>query len=157
MHFLKDRGFQHATASEITPREAYEGRRAMLKLMAGGAAGAALAGWAGRDALAQSAAQSLTSRPVTLTATITGAQSAVPTPTGNVEFYDGATLLGSAALSPQGTATLVTTRISRTGPHSLTARYTGDFNYQASTSGALSHETRFDPALLVPILDLILQ
>jgi hypothetical protein len=108
-------------------------------------------------ALAQSAAQSLTSRPVTLTATITGAQSAVPTPTGNVEFYDGATLLGSAALSPQGTATLVTTRISRTGPHSLTARYTGDFNYQASTSGALSHETRFDPALLVPILDLILQ
>ncbi|RZJ06413.1 MAG: protein-methionine-sulfoxide reductase catalytic subunit MsrP [Rubrivivax sp.] len=40
-------------ASEITPKTAYEGRRDLLKLMATGAAGATLAGWAGREALAQ--------------------------------------------------------------------------------------------------------
>ena len=39
--------------SEITPQVIYEDRRNWLKLMAGGAAGVALAGWAGREALAQ--------------------------------------------------------------------------------------------------------
>lgn len=46
-------GFQHPVASEITPRAAYEDRRRMLKWMATGAAGAALATWAQREALAQ--------------------------------------------------------------------------------------------------------
>jgi methionine sulfoxide reductase catalytic subunit len=55
MHFLKDRGFVHAHASEITPPAAYERRRDILKLLATGAAGATLAAWAGRDALAQAA------------------------------------------------------------------------------------------------------
>ena len=50
-----DSGFNHPHASEITPRAVYEGRRDMLRLLAGGAAGAALAGWAGREALAQAA------------------------------------------------------------------------------------------------------
>jgi sulfoxide reductase catalytic subunit YedY len=48
-------GFTHPLPSEITPRAAYEGRRDMLKLMAGGAAGAALASFAGREAFAQAA------------------------------------------------------------------------------------------------------
>ncbi len=48
-------GFNHPLSSEITPRSVYEERRGLLKLMAGGAAGAALAGWAGREALAQTA------------------------------------------------------------------------------------------------------
>ncbi|MDO8458403.1 MAG: protein-methionine-sulfoxide reductase catalytic subunit MsrP [Burkholderiaceae bacterium] len=46
-------GFDHLIPSEITPQSAYQGRREMIKLMATGAAGAALAGWAGRQALAQ--------------------------------------------------------------------------------------------------------
>ena len=46
-------GFQHPVASEITPRAVYEDRRTMLKWMATGAAGAALAAWAQREALAQ--------------------------------------------------------------------------------------------------------
>lgn len=46
-------GFDHLIPSEITPQSAYQGRRDMIKLMATGAAGAALAGWAGRQALAQ--------------------------------------------------------------------------------------------------------
>ena len=48
-------GFIHLSSSEITPRSIYEGRRDLLKLMAGGAAGAALAGWASREAMAQTA------------------------------------------------------------------------------------------------------
>ena len=51
----RNNGFVHPVPSEITPRSAYEGRRDMLKLMAGGAAGAVLASWAGREAMAQGA------------------------------------------------------------------------------------------------------
>ncbi|MFN3376294.1 MAG: protein-methionine-sulfoxide reductase catalytic subunit MsrP [Burkholderiaceae bacterium] len=70
----RDTGFQHPVPSEITPRAVYEQRRQMLRLMAGGAAGAALASWAARDALAA------TARPGKLTAlaatasTLAGAQ-----------------------------------------------------------------------------------
>lgn len=50
-----DDGFHHPVPSEITPRAAYRDRRDILKWMATGAAGAALAAWAGREAMAQSA------------------------------------------------------------------------------------------------------
>ena len=46
-------GFIHPVSSEITSERVYRDRRALIKLMAGGAAGAALAGWAGREAMAQ--------------------------------------------------------------------------------------------------------
>ena len=48
----KHSGFDHPRASEITPRAKYEQRRALLRLLAAGAGGAALASWAGREALA---------------------------------------------------------------------------------------------------------
>ena len=63
-------GFDHATPSDITPRAISEQRRDLIKLLAGGAAGAVLAGWAGRDAMAQ------TPRPGKLAA-LPGARSAV--------------------------------------------------------------------------------
>jgi methionine sulfoxide reductase catalytic subunit len=47
-----DHGFQHPASSEITPRDAYLDRRAWLQHLALGAGGAALAGWAARDARA---------------------------------------------------------------------------------------------------------
>ncbi len=47
-------GFHHAATSEITDRAVYENRRDILKMMALGAAGAGLATWAQRVALAQS-------------------------------------------------------------------------------------------------------
>jgi methionine sulfoxide reductase catalytic subunit len=53
MHFLKDHGFVHHTASELTPRAVYDQRRILLKAMAAGSGGLALAAWASRDALAQ--------------------------------------------------------------------------------------------------------
>lgn len=51
----RDDGFTHPVSSEITPRRLYEGRRDLIKLMATGVAGAALASWASRDARAQAA------------------------------------------------------------------------------------------------------
>jgi methionine sulfoxide reductase catalytic subunit len=46
-------GFIHPACSEITPRAVYQRRREILKFMAAGAAGPALAAWASREAMAQ--------------------------------------------------------------------------------------------------------
>ncbi|WP_294259583.1 protein-methionine-sulfoxide reductase catalytic subunit MsrP [uncultured Comamonas sp.] len=48
----RNQGFEHPLGSEITPRTQYLQRRDFLQTLAMGAAGATLAGWAGRDALA---------------------------------------------------------------------------------------------------------
>ncbi len=48
-------GFFHDSPSEITPQSVYLGRRKLIQTIAGGVAGGALASWAARDALAQSA------------------------------------------------------------------------------------------------------
>ncbi len=62
-------GFIHPVSSEITSAEVYQSRRELLRLMATGAAGAAVASWAGREALAQGTVtrpgklQSLTTTP----------------------------------------------------------------------------------------------
>ncbi len=48
-------GFCHPISSEITSRSVYQQRRALLKLMASGVAGAAVASWASRAGLAQGA------------------------------------------------------------------------------------------------------
>ena len=105
MHFHKDRGFVHAEASDITPRGAYEGRRNLLKLLAGGAAGATLAAWAGRDALAQ------TVRPNKLAA-LAGARSAVAgaitmeklTPYADATSYNNYYEFGTDKADPARTA-----------------------------------------------------
>ena len=52
----RDSANKNTHTPEITPRPVYEDRRQMLKLMAGGAAGCAMAAWAGREALAQQVA-----------------------------------------------------------------------------------------------------
>ena len=66
-------GFSHPVASEITPQAIYEGRRDLLKLLATGVAGAGMASWAARDALAQA----VTTRPGKLAA-LAASRSAVP-------------------------------------------------------------------------------
>ncbi len=43
-------GFNHPLSSEITPQSIYDGRRELMKLLAGGVAGAAMASWASREA-----------------------------------------------------------------------------------------------------------
>jgi hypothetical protein len=76
---------------------------------------------------------------VTFTATVTpqfsSQGSASGTPTGTVTFKDGSTTLGTGTLSG-GSATFTTSTLS-VGTHSITVSYSGDFNFQASTSGAL--------------------
>jgi sulfoxide reductase catalytic subunit YedY len=67
-----DSGFIHPLPSEITAQAVYEDRRELLRLIASGVAGAALASWAARDARAQTAVP----RSGKL-ATLTGVKSAV--------------------------------------------------------------------------------
>ncbi|MER6334871.1 Ig-like domain repeat protein, partial [Streptomyces sp. NPDC001034] len=68
----------------------------------------------------------------TLTATVTAVPPGAGTPTGTVDFFDGATFLGTGTLAG-GTATLTTTALS-VGPHALTAVYSGDTEFTGSTS-----------------------
>ncbi len=68
---------------------------------------------------------------VTLTATISPAQA-----TGSVKFLDGATTLGTVAVSG-GTAVLNTAKLS-VGSHLLQAVYSGDSNYSGATSATVS-------------------
>ncbi len=52
MKTLKDRGFVHPVASEITPRRVFEQRRWLLQIAAAAGAGTAIGLWAARDARA---------------------------------------------------------------------------------------------------------
>jgi sulfoxide reductase catalytic subunit YedY len=111
MQYLKDRGFVHPHASDITPRGVYEERRVLLQRMAAGAAGALLAGWAGRDALAQ------VQRPGQL-APLPGARSAVPgaltmeklTAYGDVTSYNNFYEFGTDKSDPARAAGSLKTR-----------------------------------------------
>ncbi|WP_188760748.1 Ig-like domain repeat protein [Edaphobacter acidisoli] len=78
------------------------------------------------------------STPITFTATVTGVSSS--TPTGNVEFMDGANILGAAPLSTLGSATYVNSALSA-GTHTITAVYEGDADYSPSTSTQIITET----------------
>ncbi|MGI4778773.1 MAG: protein-methionine-sulfoxide reductase catalytic subunit MsrP [Janthinobacterium lividum] len=70
-----DTGFSHPFSSDITPRDTYEGRRDMLRLMATGAAGIAMASWASREALAQVEAPGKLAALKGAKSTVPGAQS----------------------------------------------------------------------------------
>jgi hypothetical protein len=86
--------------------------------------------------LASSANPSVYGSSVTLTATLTGVGAGV-TPTGTIQFMDGATNLGSAVALSSGVATYATTTLAA-ATHSITAVYSGDSNYSGSTSSVLS-------------------
>jgi methionine sulfoxide reductase catalytic subunit len=70
----RDNGFIHPHSSEITPQCVYESRRDMLKGLATGVAGAAMASWASRDALAQVAAPGKLAPLPSVKSTVPGAQ-----------------------------------------------------------------------------------
>jgi YVTN family beta-propeller protein len=71
---------------------------------------------------------------VTFTATVTG--SVAGTPTGEVNFLDGTTVLGTSPLSG-GQASFNTSTLSL-GSHSITAAYSGDTNFDSSTSNVVT-------------------
>src|SRR5262249_41251343 len=93
---------------------------------------------AGSTALTSSANN--VKRGASVTCTATGRRSPVQgvtvLPTGNVNFLDGTTVLGSGALASSGKATFTTTALT-SGSHNMTAQYVGDANYVASTSSVL--------------------
>ncbi len=105
MHYLEDRGFVHPEPSAITPQRVYERRRDLLKLLAGGAAGTALAGWAGRDALAQVARPNkLAALPGTRSAVAGGLTMEKTTPYDDVTSYNNFYEFGTDKADPEKNA-----------------------------------------------------
>ena len=86
-----------------------------------------------------SSANGLTAgQPVTFTAKIIKTlASSANVPTGLVTFLDGETILGSAMLTGTTPSASVTTTQLTAGPHSITAVYAGDANFDESTSAVL--------------------
>ena len=74
---------------------------------------------------------------VTFTATVTPSSGTV-TPAGTVTFTDGTTALGTSGLNGSGVATLTTTALTASGSHSITASYSGNSNFVASTSAPVT-------------------
>ena len=73
---------------------------------------------------------------VTFTATVTPAPPGSGTPTGTVNFLDGATNIGSGTLNGSGMATLATGTLA-VATHPITAQYAGDVNFGPSTSSVV--------------------
>src|SRR5579872_6815320 len=84
-------------------------------------------------ALASSVNPSAFRQPVTFTATVTGS---FGTPTGSVNFLDGAQVIGTVTLS-SGVAAFTTTSLSL-GSHAITASYAGSGAFLASSSSVLA-------------------
>ncbi|HEV3230725.1 MAG TPA: Ig-like domain repeat protein, partial [Candidatus Dormibacteraeota bacterium] len=80
--------------------------------------------------------------PLTLTATVTPAGTTA-TPTGQVDFFDVNTNLGSAPLDAHGIAALPVGTLA-VGAHQLVARYTGAAGFAASDSATVARTV--DPA-----------
>jgi hypothetical protein len=94
--------------------------------------------------LVESSSTQLLNSPVTFTATVS---SPTPSPTGTVTFMDGSTVLGSAPLSTNGVtvsfdltgnAAWATTTLAM-GSHTITAVYSGDGSFAASTSAPVTN------------------
>lgn len=83
-------------------------------------------------ALASNNNPSTVGQSVTFTATVTGAS-----PTGTVQFKDGASNLGSAIAVVSGVAQLTTSALTQ-GTHPITAIYSGDATNTTSTSPAVN-------------------
>ena len=82
--------------------------------------------------LSSSANPSVFSQSVVVTATVSAAVPGAGTPTGTVTFTEGETSLGSANLA-NGQASFTLSALA-TGSHSITASYSGDANFNSSSS-----------------------
>jgi hypothetical protein len=78
---------------------------------------------------------------ILFTATVTGASSHVPGPTGTVQFFDGASPILTVPLvnltGTTGQAQFQITTLT-VGPHTITAVYSGDGNFLSSPSNAVA-------------------
>src|SRR5258707_9825200 len=87
-------------------------------------------------ALSSSLNPTVSGQSVTFTATVTAVSPGAGTPTGSAIFKDGATALATNALSG-GVATFATASLS-VAAHSVTVVYSGDGNFNTSTSSTLT-------------------
>jgi hypothetical protein len=83
--------------------------------------------------LTSSTSSVVLTNPLVFTATVS---STTTTPTGTVSFVDGTTPLGQGTLS-NGVATLTTSSLAA-GNRTITAVYSGNANFSAATSGAIT-------------------
>jgi hypothetical protein len=86
-------------------------------------------------------------QPMTFSAAVAAAAPAAGVPQGTVSFFDGTTLIGSAALS--GGGAVLTTAGLQAGARTFEARYNGDGSFEIG-SGAASHgihDATMTPAL----------
>ena len=83
-------------------------------------------------ALVSSINPSLVGQSVTFTATVAASAPGAGTPTGTVQFSDGASALGAPVAMNNGSATFSTSLA--LGSHPITATYSGDNNYVGSTN-----------------------
>ena len=79
-------------------------------------------------------------KPVTFTATVKGSVVKSPAPSGTVTFKAGTESLGSVAIS-DGKASFTTSALSK-GNYSITARYSGDDNFNPNQSKILVEKIR---------------
>ncbi len=88
--------------------------------------------------LTSSGTPALFGRKVTFTATLRVTAPGAGAPSGTMTFRDGNTVLGAVSIT-NGRATWSGTSLAR-GAHSITATYSGDAGYSASTSSALMQQ-----------------
>ncbi len=74
---------------------------------------------------------------VSFTATVSGGPASAPVPTGFAAFYDGTNFLEQLPLGTNGSVSYVITNFSA-APHSITATYTSDRLYAASTASVIA-------------------
>ncbi|MGH2717887.1 MAG: beta strand repeat-containing protein [Actinomycetota bacterium] len=89
--------------------------------------------------LGSSANPSMFGQTISFTATVTAVATGVGTPGGQVHFFvDGSELTPAGSLDGSGVATSAPTSSLGVGTHTVTATYTGDPGFAASTSASLS-------------------
>ena len=76
-------------------------------------------------------------QPVTFTVTVKPSFPSIGAPTGLVNFYDGATLLGKVPLDDKGQASLTTSDLT-VGTHTIRAHYSGDSNFNPNHAKPIS-------------------
>ena len=90
-----------------------------------------------------SANPSLLNSSVTFTAAVSVTAPGAGTPTGSVSFSDGSVALGTVAVNSAGQATVSTSALSA-GVHPITAAYSGDSNFNGSTSAVLRETIAYE-------------
>ncbi|WP_415842170.1 Ig-like domain repeat protein, partial [Paracidovorax anthurii] len=130
-------------AADLSVQALYSGDAGNPAIASAGPVRVAVAPAAPRLVLSLSSTQATRGASVVLTATLSGAETAVP-PTGSVTFYANGVVLGTATLS-QGTASLGTDALD-SGSNAITVQYSGDARNAATASAAQDLQVTAVPA-----------